>query len=180
MDIFSSPVIDSFWQHYDKIIAMKYITILLFLLSFSYASGHYFSNAPVPSTELLNVDADSCDEACQQRLLDERKFFSLGARAAETNPEALYYKNLFSHNLYKDENKIAILLPSKVIGRYSIFVTNAVTAYLLSTKKPFTLKTLWATLAMHVSKRNGQGQVVEFGSHPKTNRNYEESAAAKS
>lgn len=120
---------------------MKYITILLFLLSFSYASGHYFSNAPVPSTELLNVDADSCDETCQQRLFDEKKFFSLGARAADTNPEALYYKNLFSHNLYKDEKKIAILLPSKVIGRYSIFVTNAVTAYLLSTKKPFTLKT---------------------------------------
>lgn len=120
---------------------MKYITILLFLLSFSYGSGHYFSNAPVPSTELLNVSGETCDTACQARYLKEKKFFSFGAEAYETNPDALYYKNLFSHNLYKDEKKIAILLPTKVIGRYSIFVTNAVTAYLLSTNHSFTLKT---------------------------------------
>jgi DNA-binding NtrC family response regulator len=46
-------------------------------------------------------------------------------------------------------------------------------------QKPFKLKTLWATLAMHVSKRNGQGQVVELGSHPTTHRKHLESAAAK-
>jgi DNA-binding NtrC family response regulator len=46
-------------------------------------------------------------------------------------------------------------------------------------QKPFTLKTLWATLAMHVSKRNGQGRVVDFESHPATHRKYSESAAVK-
>jgi DNA-binding NtrC family response regulator len=47
-------------------------------------------------------------------------------------------------------------------------------------QKPFTLKTLWATLAMHVSKRNGQGQVVAFGSRPKPHHKFMEPAAAKS
>jgi hypothetical protein len=120
---------------------MKPITILLFLLSFTYGTGHYLSNAPLPATELLNVTVEACDETCQQRYLMEEKFFSFGARAADVNPEALYYKNFFSPNRYKDTMKIAVLLPTRVIGRYSIFVTNAVTAHLLAENDRFVLKT---------------------------------------
>ncbi len=120
---------------------MKYIISILLLTAAAWAEGHLFSNAPVPSTELLNVDPEPCNSECQKKLTATGQFLSLGARAYAQSSEALFYKNLFSHNLYRTEPKIALLLPTKVIGRYSIFVTNAVTAYMLASGQNFDIQT---------------------------------------
>ena len=120
---------------------MKYIISIIVMVVFLEGKGYHFSNLPVPATELLDIEPGECDAACQESYIRQGHFLSLGARAHEVSDEALYYKNLFSPNLHADKPKIAILLPTKVIGRYSIFVTNAVTAYMLASGQTFDIKT---------------------------------------
>jgi len=122
-----------------------FLLIFIFLLLSLNASGRYFSAAPIPATELLDVNIQKCDKACFDEYKKKEKFFSLAARSAFNDKTTAYYQNLINYNSHKDELKIAILIPSKVIGRYSIYVANAVSSYLLSTEKPFKIKTFDST-----------------------------------
>jgi hypothetical protein len=61
----------------------------------------------------------------------------------ELEDERMIYIGLFnigSTNIVKEELKIAMILPYKLIGRYAYSTSNAVFAYLLTRNHPFVLK----------------------------------------
>lgn len=112
------------------------------------AKSYLFSPIPAVSNEVFEVDSTTCDELCQKRLLEEEKIFSFISKYDKTTDED-YLKNSYQElkailNLDEEEDftkvKIAVLVPSSVIGRYASIVTDSVNAYLLYKQDDFALK----------------------------------------
>ncbi len=124
---------------------------LLLLIPFILiAESTQVSSIPLPTTyiQLIDIDED-CDNDCLQEYLLDGQIFTFLALANDTlecmelEDERMIYVGLFnigSTNLVKEELKIAMILPYKLIGRYAYSTSNAVFAYLLTRNHPFVLK----------------------------------------
>ena len=121
------------------------------------------SPLPLPSVEVLNISTKICDVVCLKKLESDGLIFSFLAliNTKESNnelspiafafmdevnidvlPSANIVQNIFIDDVEfsGEQFKIALLLPKKVIGRYSISATNTVLSYLLYRGIPYQLK----------------------------------------
>ncbi len=128
---------------------MKKYTILLLLLgTWLYAKSYIVSTIPLPKTYVQNLDPYPCDETCLNELLVHEQVFSFLAHAQgrvdnqQLNDERLIYVSLFNIGAFMHSTnlRIALLLPSKIIGRYASSTTNSVFSYMLTKNRDFTIK----------------------------------------
>lgn len=106
-----------------------------------------FSPIGAATNEAIDVSPQPCDARCLARLLKEEKEFSFLARYNNANDDgslsAEYQRLAAFLNLSMPQvngERIAVLIPSESIGRYSVIVSNSVSAYLLSKGKPFEMR----------------------------------------
>jgi hypothetical protein len=120
------------------------------LISFNLiAKSHIVSTIPIPKAKILKTSCEKCDTECLNNLLIDGKIFSFLAYIDDSVTEViLREKKLMYYELFNINNKenifgvrIAVLLPSKIIGSYAKSTTNAVFSYLMAKNKIFEMKT---------------------------------------
>lgn len=130
---------------------MKKLTLLLLpIVLFALSKPQHYSPLPVAQTTVVNLNPFYCDDRCLIRLLDDEKHFSFVARFEGSNNPTIkneYLRHSAFLNVRQVESgsssgniKMAILIPSQSIGRYSVQVVNSVTALLLQKDEPFELR----------------------------------------
>ena len=127
----------------------KPIFLFLLLSTLAYAQSYIISTIPLPKSYVQNLDPYPCDETCLNDLIKHEQIFSFLAHAQGKvenrvlNDERLIYVSLFNIGsfMHSTNLRIALLLPSKLIGRYAASTTNSVFSYMLTKNKDFSLKT---------------------------------------
>ena len=130
---------------------MKKALLLLFpLLLLSTAWGKSYLDSPLPSVTntVLDVTPVPCNAACLARHLEAGRIFSFLAKADHPEEKALSaalerYAFLLNmeRTMGESELRVALLIPSRVVGRYGMMVATSVNAYLLSRQIPYQLET---------------------------------------
>ncbi len=129
----------------------KLMLMILYLLCSVqlYAKSEKLSTLPLPTMEMVNIDPTPCDERCLNVLLEQEMFFSFLARFQQNiknNRLLSAFSALMERHgfglAYANRNsdaqvKIALILPKKSIGSYSLSSINTVLAYLTSQKNSF-------------------------------------------
>ncbi|MDR1452046.1 MAG: hypothetical protein LBI57_06950 [Helicobacteraceae bacterium] len=121
------------------------LTLVSVALSAAPSQPKLFSPIGAATNEAINLSPLPCNVNCLERLLDEDKIFSFLARYEDGDGRvgAEYQRLAAFFNLATPPasgERIAVLIPSESIGRYSIIVANSVGAYLLSKGKPFEMR----------------------------------------
>lgn len=130
------------------------IKILLLLFSlFLFADDNIFSNIPPASIEVIDINPEFCNDKCLFELSEEKKIFSFVARfnkdlikdnelqnlMEEYSREiGIYYKLRF--NPLGKSLDVALLMPKKIIGKYSTTTIDTILAYLFSRDIDFRFK----------------------------------------
>jgi len=112
------------------------------------AQSFIISDIPLPRTYIQNLDPYECTQECLQQYVDDNMIFSfLSYGNVPLDDETLQEARNINMTLFNMAPfnshamlKIAMLLPSKKIGKYAATTTNASFAYLLDTGNPFMLK----------------------------------------
>ncbi len=131
---------------------MKKIFYLLAICTTLFATNN--SNIALPQNNYLDLDAKECDEACLDKLLKEKKYFTFMSKqqGAEVlngvnkeleglfNGEEKSLSDLQLGNNKKEDIKLAILVPQKKIGNYASSVVNSITAYLMERDSDFDIE----------------------------------------
>lgn len=130
---------------------MKHAPLLLFFLLLATAGwGKSHLDSPLPSAAnvVLDVTPGTCDAACLAKHLEAGRVFSFLAKADHPRSKKLgvaleRYAFLFNmeRKIGESELRIALLVPSRVVGRYGMMVATSVNAYLLSLGIPYQLET---------------------------------------
>ena len=125
----------------------------LFLFSQTISQENIFSNIPAASIEVININPEFCDEECLLKLSEEKKPFSFVARFNRdkikdsnlhnlmeiySNDIGIYYKLRF--NPLGKSLEVALLMPKKIIGKYSTTTIDTILAYLFSREIDFRFK----------------------------------------
>lgn len=109
-----------------------------------WAKSYIISPLPLPKQEIINLEVDSCDRRCLNRLYEEGLYFSfIGRFQDEQDPELrakltlalqelaiLDIPNAPNGNMAKV--KLALLMPKKVIGRYFSESIDIILSYLMT------------------------------------------------
>ncbi len=127
----------------------KFTFLFLLLATWLYAQSYIVSTIPLPKSYVQNLDPYPCDETCLNELVAHDQIFSFLAHAQgkvenqQLNDARLIYVSLFNIGsfMHSTHLRIALLLPSKLIGRYAASTTNSVFSYMLTKNRDFTLKT---------------------------------------
>jgi SRSO17 transposase len=112
------------------------------------AKSFIISDIPLPRIYVQNLDPYECNQQCLKEYLDKDMIFSFLAHINTkiTDKELTEAKNMnmaiLNMGSFKSNTtlKIAMLLPSKKIGKYASTTTNASFAYLINKNNPFILK----------------------------------------
>ncbi len=121
----------------------------LFLISCSlHAKSFLLSPLPLPPAEILDIEIDRCDQECLLSLLKSGEVFSFLAKAPKVQDETIRENyqllasllNIAPSFVYTHKLKIAMLLPTKKIGKYAQSSTKSVISYLLAKNAKFYLK----------------------------------------
>ena len=128
-----------------KTIFASFLVPLLLLAAPS--QPRVFSPVPVAANTMINLETAQCGEGCLARLLNEERFFSFlaryqaGTKTPHLNEAYQRYAGFFNLGAPQSSGiRMAVVIPSEVIGRYSVMVANSVSAYLLHKGEPFELK----------------------------------------
>ncbi|MCW8894998.1 MAG: hypothetical protein OQK48_01705 [Sulfurimonas sp.] len=151
---------------------MKKIFYITLLFPFAlFAQSFLISNIPLPNTKILNLDPYPCDEDCLKEYLENGQIFSFLAHSySQLDDEELelarqeyaFALNLKSRIISK-KLRIALLLPYKIIGRYSASTTNAAFAYLIAKNLPFELKSYKIETESHEDILNAIKKIQDDG-----------------
>lgn len=123
---------------------------LIFTLSLSLSAKSFLiSSIPLPKTEVLDIELDECGDECLYTLLKNGEIFSFLAKAKKIENENLkeeyqLYASLFNIYIqsgFSKEFKIAIISPTKKIGKYAKSTIKSVISYLLMKNVNFYVKT---------------------------------------
>lgn len=132
---------------------MKIRFLLLLLPLFLFAEENVFSDIPPASIEVLDINPEFCDDKCLIKLSDDKKLFSFVARFDKNLIEdsklhslmesysreiGIYYKLRF--NPLGKNLEVALLMPKKIIGKYSATTIDTILAYLFSRDIDFRFK----------------------------------------
>lgn len=123
------------------------IFILVLMMQSLNAKSYIISPLPTPRQEMLDIDADPCNENCLWDLYYSGKLFSfvakfdsrikdqdLRAKLAETlNTLGLFMRDNFFEKIQDSKKiRIALMVPKDIVGRYSAIGINTILAYLTS------------------------------------------------
>lgn len=129
---------------------MRYFLSLLLVSTLLVAKSHLISPITVPKSTVLNLNSQECNEFCLKRHLDKGEIFSFLARIKKSNTDkelhqqSLIYKSLFNIEQQRYTNlSIALLIPHKLIGRYSTQISDSVFSYLLAKNRHFELQNFY-------------------------------------
>lgn len=127
---------------------MQKIFLILLFPFLMFAQSFMISNIPLPRTYIQNLDPYECDDDCLRDYLKKDMIFSFLAHAdrklndRELDEARIMNISILNMGTITSSTKlnIALLLPSKKIGKYAATTTNAAFAYLMSKSNSFTLK----------------------------------------
>ncbi len=129
---------------------LKRILFIVLLAVAGQAKSYIFSPIPSVTNEILDVDPNPCNAFCQESLLQDGLAFSFLAKYDKLNnndslknayQELKSILNLEDYEQIQTQKiKIAVLVPSMVIGRYASTVVDAINSFLLSKNIDFYLK----------------------------------------
>jgi len=129
---------------------VRYFLSLLLVSTLLVAKSHLISPITVPKSTVLNLNSQECNEFCLKRHLDKGEIFSFLARIKKSNTDkelhqqSLIYKSLFNIEQQRYTNlSIALLIPHKLIGRYSTQISDSVFSYLLAKNRHFELQNFY-------------------------------------
>ncbi len=123
-----------------------FLSVLLIAQGLS-AKSYIISPLSTPRQEMLDIDAESCNESCLWDLYHSGKLFSfvakfdskikdqdLRAKLTETlNALGFFMRDNFFEKIQDSKKiKIALLVPKDIVGRYSAIGINTILAYLTS------------------------------------------------
>ena len=123
--------------------------VCLLLFGILAAREQRLSPLPLPTMEMVNTNPAECDVACLSELLNEGQIFSFLARFGQNIKDnrllSTFATLMEQHGFglaYANQNsdaqvKIALILPKKSIGSYSLSTINTVLAYLTSQPHSF-------------------------------------------
>lgn len=111
-------------------------------LQIASAQSNVFSNIPVAKIEFINLNTESCSKSCLKDLAKNKKIFSFMARfdkkiddedlqnlmVAYSKQMGLYYRVRF--DLLENKLEVALLIPRKTIGKYSLTTIDTILSYL--------------------------------------------------
>ena len=117
--------------------------LLLFFIPIKIFADVIFSNIPISKIEIINLEIESCKERCLNNLSKDGKIMSFIARFDKNiedeelqnlmreyaNEIGIYYKIPFES--MGDKIEVALLMPKKIIGKYSTSTIDTVLSYLL-------------------------------------------------
>ncbi len=113
-----------------------------------FGKSFLISNIPLPKIYIQNLDPYKCNKKCLQSFMDTGMIFSFLAHSdsklenkgqEETRMMNANVLNIGSQTV-NNKVKIALLLPHKIIGKYTASTTNASFAYLIAKNRAFELK----------------------------------------
>lgn len=111
-------------------------------LQIANAQSNVFSNIPVAKIEFINLNTEPCSKSCLKDLAKSKKIFSFMARfdkkiddedlqnlmVAYSKQIGLYYRVRF--DLLENKLEVALLIPRKTIGKYSLTTIDTILSYL--------------------------------------------------
>jgi len=162
---------------------MRYIIFfsIFFAIGFSNTT-RVKSKIPIPQNKILKRYSSNCNSKCLTNLIIKGKVFTFLANMSNNvNNFALKEQKLIlesvlniKNNSSLDEIKIALLLPDKIIGRYSESTTKTVFSYLLTKKHKFQVKSYFIDVESRKSISRALNQInrdkFKFVIAPMTNR----------
>ncbi len=124
------------------------LTIIIFATSV-FAKSFLLSPLPIPTAEVIDIDINDCNKECLLTYLENGEVFSFLAKASINDDEYIKENfqlltsilNIKPPSLPLEKLKIALILPTKKIGKYAISTTKSVIAYLISKNVKFKIKT---------------------------------------
>lgn len=128
---------------------MRCLCLFCLLLCLLNAREQRLSPLPLPSMEMINIEPSQCSYSCLNELLKEGMIFSFLARFGQNIKDnrllSTFASLMEQHGFglaYANQNsdaqvKIALILPKKSIGNYSLSTINTVLAYLTSQPHSF-------------------------------------------
>lgn len=137
---------------------MKFLKKALFLVCFgivlvssAFAKSFIISPLPLPQQEILNVDTEKCSSSCLLSHFAKGEFFSFVAKFdSKTENSELRSKlslvlsdlgimdSIMPHTMQNSGVvKLALLMPKKIIGRYSTTSIDTILAYLMTRGNDF-------------------------------------------
>ena len=126
----------------------KLLLILPLLFTFALSKGIKISPISAPESVFLDIDIDNCNDLCLKNFLRDYKIFSFLSKYENRddnyiNEEYKKYASIFNvkeKTKYIEDINVAIISPSKVIGRYAHSTFNSIFAYLAYSESNFKLK----------------------------------------
>jgi SRSO17 transposase len=124
----------------------KSILFLLAIIFTSSYAGKYVSQIPLPTTYLVDISPQDCNQSCLVENFNNGNIFSFLSKFKNENSSleisSFYnkYKSLLHVKDIDYKLKLAILIPKQVIGRYSSSVTNSIISYLILRNSNFEVK----------------------------------------
>lgn len=126
--------------------------LALFLPIIVFAESNVFSNIPPAKIEIININPEKCNKSCLLDLSKEKKILSFIARFDKTIDDeelqslmeeyskeiGIYYR--FRFDPLGKRLEIALLIPKKIIGKYSTTTIDTILAYLVSRNIDFRFK----------------------------------------
>ncbi|TLD84192.1 hypothetical protein [Helicobacter trogontum] len=132
-------------------IMQKVALCLVVFIHLAIAKEHIMSPLPAPEQEVMDVEIRKCSKSCLNKLYESEQFFSFASHYRPTKDktineryqavaEELGIKALLP--LFDSSNglRVALMIPQKNVGRYSVTSSDAILAYLIAHGDNFSFK----------------------------------------
>lgn len=136
----------------------KFLTFILIGGIFStqlFSKSYIISPLPLPKQEVIDTTPNNCNEKCLQKLYNDGKIFSFVAKfkndtqniqlranlaVALSQIDSFMQSSVYQNTLKTTGIKIALLVPKKIVGRYSVATIDTILAYLMTRGVNFDFK----------------------------------------
>lgn len=119
-----------------------------------FASSYIISPLPLPKQEVLDLSPEECNEKCLEKFYNDGDFFSFVAKFKNNinniklranltlvlSEIDVFTQSLKLQDIKGSQIKIALLIPKKIVGRYSVASIDTILAYLMTRGGDFNFK----------------------------------------
>ncbi|TLD99098.1 type 1 periplasmic-binding domain-containing protein [Helicobacter trogontum] len=132
-------------------IMQKVALCLVVFIHLAIAKEHIMSPLPAPEQEVMDVEIRKCSKSCLNKLYESEQFFSFASYYRPTKDktineryqavaEELGIKALLPLFDSSSGLRVALMIPQKNVGRYSVTSSDAILAYLIAHGNNFSFK----------------------------------------
>jgi SRSO17 transposase len=111
-----------------------------------FAKADKLSTLKLPQNIFIDLDITTCDDECLLSALERNEIFTFLSKYKSSdslfiNSEYNLYKNLLNvNNIDISMIKVALLVPSRVVGKYSTTTTKSIISYMIHKKRDFNFR----------------------------------------